>query len=74
MLIAAIRIPCAIIKKNLYLIYAPSPKVYKIFYNFFVYFLEISESNIIIIFPLGNLFVAIILSISRYSLIEKIKK
>ena len=74
MLIAAIRTPCIIIKKILYLICAPSSKIYRKFYDFFVYLLEIFELNIIIIFPLGNLLAAIILSISRYSLIEKIKK
>jgi hypothetical protein len=41
---------------------------------FFIYFLEISESNIIIIFPFGNFFVTIILSISKYSLMKKIKE
>jgi hypothetical protein len=30
--------------------------------------------NIIIIFPFGNLFITIILPVSRYSLIKKIKK
>ncbi len=74
MLTAAIGTPCAIIRKFLRLIYAPSPKVYKIFYNFSVYFLEIFESNIIIISPLGNFLVAIVLSISRYSLIEEVKE
>ena len=74
MLTAAIETPYIIIKKLLRLIYAPSPKIYKIFYNFSVYLLEISELNIIIIFPLGNLLAAIILSISRYSLMEEIKK
>ncbi len=51
MLIAAIGTPCIIIKKFLCLICAPSPKVYKMFYDFFVYFLEIFESNVFIIFP-----------------------
>ncbi len=74
MLTAAIRTPYVIIEKFLRLIYAPSPKIYKIFYDFFVYLLEISESNIIIISPLDNLPVTIILSISRYSLMEEIKE
>ncbi len=74
MLITAIRTPYTIIKKFLRLIYAPSSKVYKIFYDFSVYLLVISELNIIIIFPLGNLLAAIALPISRYSLIEEIKK
>ncbi len=54
--------------------YAPSPKIYKIFYDFSVYLLEIFELNIIIISPLGNLLAVITLPISRYSLIEEIKK
>jgi len=73
-LIVAIKTSCTIIGKLLRLIYTPSPKVYKIFCNFSIYLLEISESNIIIIFPLGNLLAAIALSISRYSLIEEVKK
>ncbi len=74
MLTAAIKTPCTIIKKFLRLIYALSPKVYRIFCDFSAYLLEISESNVIIIFPLNNFLVAIVLSISRYSLTEKIKK
>ncbi len=71
---AAIKTPYTIIKKLLRLIYAPSPKIYKIFYDFSAYFLEIFESNIIIIFPLGKLLATINLSISRYSLMEEIKE
>ncbi len=75
MLSTAIKTPCAIIRKFLRLIYVPSSKVYRMFCDFFVcFFLEISESNIIIIFPLDNLLAAIVLSISRYSLMEEIKK
>ncbi len=74
MLTAAIGTPYTITKKFLRLICAPSSKVYKIFYDFSVYLLEIFESNIIIISPLGNLFVAIVLLISRYSLTEEIKE
>ena len=74
MLIAAIRTPYIIIKKFLCLIYASSSKVYRIFYDFFVYLLEIFKSNVIIISPLGNFLAAIVLSISRYSLIEEIKE
>jgi hypothetical protein len=73
-LTAAIRISWIIIKKFLYLICAPFSKIWKKFYNFFVYFLEISESNIIIIFSFGNFFVTIILSVSKYLLIKKIKE
>ncbi len=74
MLTAAIGTPCIIIEKFLRLIYAPSSKIYKIFYDFSVCLLEISESNVIIISPLGNLLVAIVLSISRYSLMEEVKE
>jgi len=73
-LTAAIGTSYIIIKKLLRLICASSPKVCKIFYNFFVCFLEISELNVIIISPLGNFFVAIVLSISRCSLTEEVKK
>ncbi len=74
MLIAAIETQYIIIKKILRLTYAPSSKIYRKFYDFFVYLLEIFESNIIIIFSLGNLLAAIALLISRYSLIEEIKE
>ena len=74
MLTAAIKTPYTITKKLLRLTYAPSPKVYRIFYDFSAYLLEISESNIIIISPFGNLLAAIVLFISRYSLIEEIKE
>ncbi len=74
MLTAAIKTSYIIIKKFWRLIYASSPNIYRIFYNFSVYLLEISESNIIIIFSLDNLLAAIVLFISRYSLIEEIKK
>jgi len=74
MLTAAIGTLCIIIRKFLRLICAPSSKVCRMFYDFPVYLLEISESNVIIIFPLNNLLVAIILSISRYSLMEEVKE
>ncbi len=74
MLTAAIKTLYAIIGKFLRLICAPSLKVYRIFYDFFVYFLEISESNVIIISPLNNFLAAIVLFISKYSLTKKIKK
>ncbi len=74
MLTAAIGTPCAIIKKFLRLICVSSSKIYKMFCDFSVYLLEISESNIIIISSLGNLLAAIILFISRYSLMEEIKE
>ncbi len=73
MLTTAIGTPC-VIKKFLRLIYASSPKVYRIFCDFSVCFLEIFELNIIIIFPVGNFLAAIILSISRCLLMEEIKK
>ena len=66
MLTAAIGTLYTTTKKFLYLICAP-PKAYRIFYDFSVYLLEISESNVIIISPLGNLLAVITLSISRYS-------
>ena len=74
MLTAAIGTPYTIIRKLLRLTCAPSPKVYKIFCDFSVYLLEISELNVIIIFSLGNLLVAIVLSVSRCSLTEEVKK
>ncbi len=73
MLTAVIETPCVIIGKFLRLIYAPS-KVCRIFCDFSVYLLEISELNVIIIFSLGNLLVAIVLSVSRCSLTEEVKK
>ena len=74
MLIAAIRTLYAIIKKFLRLICAPSPKVCRIFCDFSVCLLEISESNVILISPLGNLLAAIALPVSRCSLTEEIKE
>ena len=74
MLTAAIRTPYTTTRKLLHLIYTPSSTIYRIFYDFFVYLLKISESNIIIISPLGNLLAAIILPISRYSLMEEVKE
>ncbi len=74
MLTASIGTPCIIIRKLLRLIYAPSPKVCRIFYDFSVYLLEISESNVIIISPLDNFLAAIALPISRCSLIEEVKE
>ncbi len=74
MLTAAIGTSYIIIKKFLRLICAPSPKIYRIFYDFSVYLLEISELNVIIIFPLDNFLAAIVLFISRCSLIKEIKE
>ncbi len=74
MLIIAIGTPYIIIRKFLRLICAPSSKVCKIFCDFSVCLLEIFKSNVIIIFSLGNLLAAIVLLISRYSLMEEIKE
>ena len=65
---------CVIIKKLLRLICASSPKVYRIFYDFSVYLLEVSELKIIMISPLDNGLAGITLSISRYLLMEEIKE
>ena len=74
MLTAAIRTPCIIIGKFLRLTCAPSPKIYRMFCDFSVCFLEIFESNVIIISPFDNFLVAIVLPISRCLLIEEVKE
>ena len=74
MLTAAIETPYVIIRKFLYLIYALSPKVCRIFYDFSACLLEFFKSNIIMISPLNNFLAAIILPFSRCLLIEEIKE
>jgi len=73
-LIAAIGTSCAITGKFLRLIYAPFLKIWRIFCDFSACLFEISESNIIIISSFNNLLSAIVLFVSRCSLIEEIKE
>jgi len=73
-LTAAVKTPYIITEKFLRLIYTPSPKVCRIFYDFSACLLEFFKSNIIMISPLNNFLAAIILPFSRCLLIEEIKE